>query len=59
MQFFIVLIASVILLALVFLGLGLKSLIGRNKSGRITSCRLSGSEKPGCGCTGAENCYHR
>jgi hypothetical protein len=59
MQFLIILLASVILLALILMGLSLKSLLNRNKSNNITSCGLSSSEEPGCGCSNVENCYHK
>jgi hypothetical protein len=50
------LIASVILLALILLGLGLKSLLRGDKSNNITSCGLSSSEKQGCVCSNTDNC---
>lgn len=58
MQFLILLITSAILLGLVLLGLGLKSLLNRNKVNNITSCGLSSGEEPECGCN-IENCYHK
>ncbi len=59
MQFFILLIVTVILLALILLGLGLKSLFSGNKSNNITSCGLSSGKEPGCECGNAENCYNK
>ncbi len=59
MQFLVILAASVILMALIFLSLGLKSLLSRNKRSKITSCDSAGENEPGCGCGNAENCFYR
>jgi hypothetical protein len=59
MQFLVILAASVILMALIFLSLGLKSLLSRNKSSKITSCDSTGGNESGCGCCNAENCFYR
>jgi hypothetical protein len=59
MQYLIVLTASAILLALILMGLGLKSLLNRNKNNNITSCGLNSIDEPGCGCSNVENCYHK
>ncbi|MFO7655854.1 MAG: hypothetical protein R6W78_02200 [Bacteroidales bacterium] len=48
-----VIIASFILLLIIFAGLGIKLLLGRSQSINIGSCKAAGNQT-GCSCSGVE-----
>ncbi len=59
MNFFLVLITAVVLIALVMLSFILTSFFSRHKKSNINSCSIAKEEEINCGCDNVENCYNK
>lgn len=59
MNFFLVLITAVVLIALAMLSFGLTSFFSRQKKRKITACSIAKEEEINCGCDNVENCYNK
>ncbi len=56
MNYLLVLIITIVLFAFILLGLSLKSLLKKDKSNNLRSCKLPDGNGPGCACGAAEKC---
>ena len=56
MNYLLVLLITIVLFAFILLGLSLKSLLRKDKTNNIRSCKLPDSNEYECACSGAEKC---
>ena len=56
MNYLLVLLITIVLFAFILLGLSLKSLLKKDKTNNIRSCKLPDGDGPGCACGAAEKC---
>jgi len=56
MNYLLVLLITIVLFAFILLGLSLKSLLKKDKTNNIRSCKLPDGDGPGCAYSGAEKC---
>jgi hypothetical protein len=58
MQFLLILIISIILLALMLMGIGLKTIFKKDKPGSIHACQSPGHKGQNCVCRTNDNCIN-